>query len=294
MVGSARFDSIASWRSTRLGFLLQKIVPWIHLWAFYLFLVSITRKAWGALDPAWRLKPDRRCAVNISGIIINDDIVPALRKGKIESVPGVLRVKGDNTVQLDDGREVDVDVIMMCTGYNTSFMPLDDGTVTFSKPHTDVPPQPDLYRNIFPIGYADSLAVLNYIVIMDSAATMRELAGMAVAQIWAGKSALPSKVEMRRQIEAQHAWFARKSLNNPMTNFEGELEPHSWLTWVDQAAGTGMYEHLGWTWKGIKFWFSELRLCKVMGWGVCSPIFIESLRPARGRCGLERGRLSFR
>lgn len=270
MVGEQRFDAFASWRATRLGFLVSLYAPWLHMWAFYHFFASVANKTWGRLDPAWRLDPNRDCAVNISGMIINDHLVPALRQGKIKSVHGVARVKGGKTVELDDGREVEVDVIVACTGYHTSFGPF-GAAVTFSKPHQDVPPQPDLYRNIFPIDHADSLAVLNYIVAMDSAATMRELAGMAIAQVWAGKKSLPPRVEMRAQIDEQHTWFANKTLASPMTNFEGEMEPYSWLTWVDQMAGTGMFEHMGWTWKGIKFWLSEPRFCMLMGWGVNSP-----------------------
>jgi dimethylaniline monooxygenase (N-oxide forming) len=178
---------------------------------------------------------------------------------------------GPRSVELDDDTILeDVDAIITCTGYNNSLQVL-DGIIKYSHPHPDVRPIPDLYQGLFPLGYSDSLACLNYIVIMESASMARELAGMAIAQVWAGKSTLPSDSTMQDWVRQHQAWFANLCLTNPLPQYEGQLEAHDWLKFVDDKAGTGMYEHLSWTLKGIWFWLREPRLCSLMAWGVNSP-----------------------
>ncbi|KAH7127435.1 flavin monooxygenase-like protein [Dactylonectria macrodidyma] len=271
MVAGARFDSFASWRKTRIGFWVSKAMPGFHRWIFNLFFRHIVTSTWGDLDPAWRLDTNPYYATTISGLMLNDDIVPALRNGRVTSTAGVRRVVGPREVELDDGTVVeDVDAIIACTGYDNTLQVL-DGIVHYSKPHPDVRPIADLYQGIFPLGYTDSLACLNYAIVMDTAATCRELASMAVAQVWAGKSQLPSAEEMEAQVRRSQAWFVKLSLETPLPVYEGTTEPHEWLKFINETAGTGVYERLGWTMQGIRFWLSEPKLCSLMQWGVNTP-----------------------
>jgi dimethylaniline monooxygenase (N-oxide forming) len=205
-------------------------------------------------------------------MIVSDDLIPALRDGRIISVYGLRRIRGARSVELDDDSIIDdVDAIIACTGYHTSFDVLNPSVISFSKPHPDVRAMPNLYQNIFPLEYADSLACLNYVVLQDNAATAKELAGMAVAQIWAGKTKLPSRDAMISQVRIHQAWFVQRCLDSPMPQYDGLVQSHDWLRFVNIAAGTGVYEHLGWTLQSILFFLREPSLYLLMAWGVHSP-----------------------
>lgn len=274
VVNGARFDSFASWKKTRSSFWVAKKWPSVHRWLFDAFFSWIVKSAWGKLDADWRLDRIHRnpyYATTVSGIVVNDHLVPALRDGKVTSVVGVRRIVGPRSVELDDGTMLeDIDAIIACTGYGNTLGPLED-IITRTKTHPDVLPIPDLYQGIFPLEHTTSLAVLNHVIVMESASLCRELAALAVAQIWAGKSPLPSAAEMQTQVAQRQAWFVATTLETPLPVYEGTTEAHDWLRWVDEAAGTGMYEHLGWTAKGVGFFLREPRLCSAMSWGVNTP-----------------------
>lgn len=214
MADGKRFDSVASWKVTRLGHWLERLVPAVHRWVFYQAFNAAHKSAWGQLDPAWKLDSDYSNATNVAGIVLNDNIVPALREGSIISVPYIERVTGGpRSVQFTDGRTLDdVDCIIACTGYK-SCLEITGEAIPHSQPAPDVGHLPRLYQNIFPVVHADSLAVLSYNAFMDNASTCRELAGMAIAQLWAGKSTLPSRDEMESQIEEYQDWFVRRCLS---------------------------------------------------------------------------------
>ncbi|KAF4473024.1 flavin containing monooxygenase 9 [Fusarium albosuccineum] len=266
-----RFDAFASWKATRMGFWVAKHLPSVHRMMFDSFFSWIVWKSWGKLDPQWRLDRNAYYATTISGMIVNDNLVPVLRAGKVTSTAGLRRVLGPRSVELDDGTILEgIDAIVACTGYSNSLKVIDN-IVNYSRPQPDARPQPDLYQGIFPLGYTDSLACLNYIIIMDSASMARELAAMAVAQVWAGKSSLPSASVMESWVRKHQAWFAELCLSNPLPQYDGQIQAHGWLKFVNEMAGTGVYEHLGWTLKGIRFWMREPKLCSMMAGGVNTP-----------------------
>lgn len=172
---------------------------------------------------------------------------------------------------MEDGTRLEgVDAIIACTGYDASFGICSE-VVSYSEPSADTMPLPNLYRNIFPAEHADSIAFVSYLIVMDSATLTRELASMAVAQIWAGKSSLPTREDMNRIVGEHQAWFRQKAAAEPLPQYEGIVDPYVWTHFVDEAAGTGIYEHFGWTLKGILFTLQEPMLYLQMIWGTNSP-----------------------
>lgn len=271
MVAGERFDKFANWKMTRWGFVIAKHFPAFHRWMFDKFFTMIVDKSWGKLDPKWRLDRTPYYATTISGMVVNDDLIPALRAGTVESTHGVRKILGPRTVELDDGTVLeDIDAMIACTGYINTLLPIND-ILDYWQPLPTIRPMPDLYQGIFPICYEDSVACLNYAIVMDTAATCRELSALAVAQVWAGKSKLPPRQEMHRAMDRHHLWFMARCLETELPQYEGLREPAEWLRFVNDMAGTGVYEHLGWTMKGIKFWLTEPSLYKMMAWGVNSP-----------------------
>ncbi|KAL2760241.1 hypothetical protein ACRALDRAFT_1078963 [Sodiomyces alcalophilus JCM 7366] len=202
-------------------------------------------------------------------VICSDHLVPLVRQGKIRSVRGIRRFTGPRSLELDDGSVLDeIDAVIACTGYRPDFSLLPD--LTFTQWGDDVPALPDLFQNIFPPAYADSLACLNYGIVTEGAAPFRELQAMAVAQVWAGRSSLPSREAMERQVGDYQRWLTWRMRVAPATYF-GKGRMHPWMEFLHRTAGTGMYEYMGWGWRGWWFWLRERKLCGMIGWGVYSP-----------------------
>lgn len=213
--------------------------------------------------PEWDIEGDG------GHVICSDHLVSLVRQGKIRSVRGIRRFTGPRSVELDDGSVLeDIDAVIACTGYRPDFSLLPD--LTFTRFADDLPDLPNLYQNMFPPAYADSLACLNYGIVTESAAPIRELQAMAVAQVWAGRSPLPSREAMERQIDDYQRWLVGRMRVAPATYF-GKGRMHPWMEFLHRTAGTGMYEHMGWGWRGWWFWLRDRPLCGMMGWGVYSP-----------------------
>lgn len=267
-----RFDHVASWKFIRLGYWLSRWLPSVHRWAFHHVFDASSKSSWGKLDPSWKFDYEYRYATNIATLVLSDGLIPALRDGTIIPVPYIKQVVGPRSVQLTDDSIIDdVDCIIACTGYESSMKNICDA-VPYSKPAPDIQELPHLYQNVFPVGLADSLAFLCHSAFMENVVICRELAAMAVAQIWAGKSTLPSKEEMERQIQGHLEWYAKRCRDNaPLSQLEGVIEPDSWQRWVHEKAGTGMYEKLGWTLEGVKFSLLNPRLYWQLAYGVGSP-----------------------
>lgn len=271
MVLGKRFDAFASWKLTRIGFFLGRVFPILHRLAFDSYFQWVVKTAWGEQDAEWRFEPAPSSADGFSSLIVNDQLIPELRAGNITSIHGVKTVTGPRSLELDDGTVIDdIGAIIACTGYEASFSMV-ESAISFSQPHGAVPRLPNLFQNIFPLEHADSLAFLNYCVVMESATTSREVAAMAIAQVWAGKSRLPAREEMQRQVERHQAWYVSRCLRYSVPQYEGLIEPDTWLRFINEAAGTGVYEHFGWTWAAWIFFLREPVLYWLMAWGVCSP-----------------------
>lgn len=277
VVDGQRFDKVVTWAAARLGYWINEHLPRLGKWLTDDFFRSTMQRAWGPIEPEYRLQPaDQRYADNPVTILINDDLVPALRAGKVRSVHGIKRVIGGRKVEMEDGELLeDVDAIVACTGYHNSFDLLGDA-ITFTKSTAKdgykVPPQPDLFQNVFSLSYPDSLACLNFIAVSENTAGCSELASMAVAQVWSGKSALPPLAEMRRQVTEHQAWFETRCLRQPVTQLPGMVRGCLWLEFVHRTAGTGLYDYLSWwTWKGFVFALTKPRLYATMAYGVNTP-----------------------
>jgi dimethylaniline monooxygenase (N-oxide forming) len=271
-----------------LTFRFSRITNWLGHYALFLYGIILdaavrknVREAFGEIDPAWGFEPSPSLSNGVSAMMINDHMIALIREGKVSPVTGVKRVTGPKEVELTDGRTLkDIDVIIACTGYKPcnhiveglSYTTLDDR----------VGPLPDLYQNMFPITHADSLVFLDYCVISENAATYREIMAMAVAQIWAGKSKLPSADKMQADVREYQRWFTTKKLDWSATT-PGLGRAHTFLRFIHDAAGTGTDEYLGWGWKGWKLWWTDRKLYNLAAWGLYSPhiyrIFETGKRP---------------
>jgi dimethylaniline monooxygenase (N-oxide forming) len=211
--------------------------------------------------------------------LVNDDIVPAMLDGKIVPVSAIDAIKDSKSIELTDNTSVaDVDVIIFCTGYKANFSTLAESPCDPTK--KTVPewstiagsknlPLPYLHQNIFSVDFPDSLAFTCQCAFQMPLFVIYELASMAVAQVWKGKSSWPPKEEMIRHAEACQNWMCgRAKLGSAYPDL---VRVPDWYSWINNTAGTGLNDRLGYAVSGWKFWIGDRRLSNLLMWGVWRP-----------------------
>ncbi|KAF2257729.1 hypothetical protein CC78DRAFT_538321 [Lojkania enalia] len=253
---------------------LNEYFPLVAENAFNKFAKSLQDKNFN-IRPEWNLSPAPSLKQSVP--IISDELVSGLESGKIRSVPALRRVAGEMTVELTDGTIIAIDCIIWCTGYKGDYGILDgdfDPTRNTSPawsaaPGSNEKPLPRLYQNLFSLQEPLSLVFLGAAAFPSPAFQLYDLATMAVAQVWRGNSSLPSQEEMERAVDTHHDWVC--SLAQRATVYPGIVKPGPWMTWVNDAAGTGVNEMLGYGIAGWTFWWREKGFCEKLMDGICSP-----------------------
>ena len=224
------------------------------------------------LRPEWGFEPAQVTP------IVSDCLVDYLECGLIESVKGVKRVVGETQVELDDGKVLDVDVLIWCTGYKADFSMLEPrfdptrraSSAWSSASGSNGKPLARLYHNVFSLEKPDSLAFLGNVHTTLSGFQLFDMATMAIAQVWKSGSTLPSRSAMEKAVDEHHGWLAEQA-NRRSNVSPGMVDGGAWLHVFDDLAGTGVNEYLGYGWKGWWFWLCNVKLCNLLTGGVWSP-----------------------
>ncbi|KAF4126106.1 dimethylaniline monooxygenase (N-oxide forming) [Geosmithia morbida] len=228
--------------------------------------------AFGHPDPAWRLDPAPSLA--ISPPIVSDTIVPQMRSGAVQSVAAIDRISGPSELTLADGTAVRAEAVIFCTGYRNGYAMLDrrfDPAASQPEAWTAAPgskgrPLLRLYQNVFSLHKPDSLAFLGTAWFATGAFCIADLASMCIAQVWAGRSPLPSPPDMERWADAQQERLcALARRGTPVPAAVPQLE---WLTWADETMGAGVIGRLGWGCKGWSFWWRDRAMWSMLMDGV--------------------------
>ncbi|KAL9112572.1 MAG: hypothetical protein Q9227_003143 [Pyrenula ochraceoflavens] len=238
---------------------------------------------WPDLPSEWKTKP--RVSIALNRPIVSDKLVDCMKKGEIKSVPILTRFTGSDTAELSDGSTLQIDAVIFCTGYRsetTSLCPelcesisprklceSTSSSSSSSETNSSEPPLLRLYQNIFPPEHASSLALLTQWKLGTGICEIADLLGMALAQIWQGHFPLPPIPEMDRTITRHHAWARAVAGAEDADSKMVAKEP--WKAWLNEAAGTGCNERLGYGWGGWRFWWRERRWCGILMEGVDSP-----------------------
>ncbi|KAL1888101.1 hypothetical protein Sste5346_009788 [Sporothrix stenoceras] len=270
--------------------LMQRFAPNVATNMFTKFAQKIQDTAFPSIHehPEWRLSPAPSLRQTFP--TVSDELIPGLESGDIVSVPGLKRVTGPNSVQLDAPKEGDepmklddIDVILFCTGYvNDLGMSLLEPRVHPARntnpawlalPGSRGKPLARLYRNVFSLDYPDSLAFMGAAAFATPAFQLYDIASMAVAQVWGveahNTSTLPPKAEMERHVDEQHAWILEYARTGPV--YPQLTKQFEWLAWADEAAGTNVGANLGWGAQGWTFYLRNRRLYKLLTSGVYTP-----------------------
>ncbi|KAL6706391.1 hypothetical protein ACN47E_005497 [Coniothyrium glycines] len=268
----APIDHTLSIRLFQIQCLIFRYFPRFGERFFDKFIKNLQDKSF-KLRPEWGFEPVGKIP------IVSDTLVPYLEDGVIESVKGIKRILSATTVELEDGRQIEVDVLVWCTGYKADF-----GMVEARfDPTCRTPPASwttasgsnnkslfRLYHNVFSLEKPDSLAFLGNVHFAIGGFFIFDMASQAIAQVWKGASHLPSTAEMQAEVDRHHDWLgdhAQRSINvSP-----GTVDGGPWVKAMDNIAGTGTNEYLGYGWKGWWFWLTDNRFCRLVMGGIWSP-----------------------
>lgn len=229
--------------------------------------------------PEWKLEPAPSLKHAVP--IVSDNLIDNLLSGAVKSVVGIEKAVGPTAIQLTDGSVVDVDAIIWCTGYKTNFKLLDPAVdptrhttpLWATLPGSKGKPLPRLYRNVFSLDYPDSLAFMGGVAFVTGAFPLYDIASMAIAQIWAGRSSLPSIEEMNASVDEQHEFTCSVAKDGSV--IPQWVKEREWLAWANDAAGTGINQYLGWGLEGWTFWLRNRKLYRLMMDGVYTPFIFR-------------------
>jgi dimethylaniline monooxygenase (N-oxide forming) len=280
-------DHMLSLRLVALAGSFNKYFPNLSQRAALIGMKNVQDHTW-KIKPEWNLSPfplPTRGAPTM-----NEDLVPYLHAGKVELLRGLKRADG-STLELDDGSQVEnVDAVIFCTGFRTSYSLIDAASDPCRNTRKDWKtlkgangrPLPRLYQGIFSLDYPNSLAVLGTSPLTPQACMNYDLSSMAVAQIWKGNSSLPSVAEMNKHVDEQHEAVCKIASTGDLfnTNLRNNWE---WFKWVDQAAGLGVVERIGYGAKGWSFWWSDRQLCRLVTDGLMSPHIMRLFEEGKRR-----------
>jgi dimethylaniline monooxygenase (N-oxide forming) len=269
----APIDHTHSLRLFNLQVLILKYFPHFGERFFDKFIKGMQDKSF-ILQPEWGFEPPQKVPM------VSDTLVTHLTSGAIESVKGVRRIlPNTSTVELDDGKCLEIDAIIWCTGYKTDFSIIDpryDPTAAPSTPAWTTAQGSNgkslmrLWHNVFSAQKPDSLAFLGNVHFAFGGFPIFDMASMAVAQVWKGASQLPSKEQINKEVDEQHAWVADLA-SRGLNVSPGNVDAGPWLRVMDDLAGTGVNEYLGYGWKGWWFWIREMKFCNLLMGGIWTP-----------------------
>ena len=247
--------------------------PTLWIWILDKILASMTNTAFPSQPKEWNFAPFPFTATTTP--LVADAIYPHLQSGFATPVAAVQEISGPKSVRLADGRLLeDIDAIIYCTGYDfcapCAPAEYDPVPVTGQPPH--------LYRNIFPLhddpAIRNSLAFLGLAGVPFPGFLLFELPGMAVSQIWRGKSHLPPLKEMKQWRREHLAWRADVLAKHKTTGnwYSVFVRMPDYVAWLDETAGTGLFANFGFSSiEAWRFWCRDRKFYNLCKNGVFSP-----------------------
>jgi len=266
-------------RLLKIKFAVTSIAPVLGQSLFDKFAASISNDSFkGRFQPQWRFHPAP--SIVSANPIVSESLIDNLEKQAIESVQSIEQLGPGNTVRLVDGTELEIDTIVLCTGY--------EGNTTIDIPieYSGDPSLPRIYQNVFHPEFPTSLAFMTLWETPTGICEVGDLMAMAIAQVFAGNYKLPPRERMEAEIDQWHAGLrALEPLGFNSRHLSSRaravlVNEAGWRHFLNEAAGTGVNEYMGWGRQGWAFYFRERKLSNLLMDGVDSP-HVYRLFPTR-------------
>ncbi|KAB5531320.1 flavin-binding monooxygenase-like-domain-containing protein [Coniochaeta sp. 2T2.1] len=288
----------------RLGMIIRRLASWAPVTLSNLFtmaLRSLTLKSFPVLknSPAFA-KGRKLMGVPHRVPMFDNNLAKNMASGKVTSVQGIDSFVGPKSVRLTDGTVLDdIDAVVVASGYHYDFSlikgsanPTDpsmapDGFTRLRKGKYAEPDEtfPRLYHGFISEQYSESLAFIGTMLFIKPPFVVVDLENMALSVLWAGGWPVPTKEEMRRDIDKQYDYVVRSIDRGPIPHpgFRWKLarDTHNWL---NDVAGTGVTQRLGcWGAEGWKFWWQDRKFYSLVMGGLDTPYVYRLFNTGRGR-----------
>jgi hypothetical protein len=174
------------------GPLLTHVPLWAR-WPFYralLYLIQGSMESYGL--PAPREKPGRR------PLTVSDELLPQIGAGRVVPVAAVEALEG-GALRLADGSRIEADAVVCATGYDVTVPLLDEVLADLGEPLDG-----NLWHN-FLHPRIPALYVLGAIVAFGAIPPLVEAQARLIANLISGYGALPSRAEVRRDLDRDAA-----------------------------------------------------------------------------------------
>ncbi|KAK7933774.1 hypothetical protein WMY93_004670 [Mugilogobius chulae] len=188
--------------------------------------------------------------------VVNDDLPARILSGRVQVKANVKEVSGSSVV-FEDGTVIDeVDVVILCTGYDYSF--------PFLPPElqSKCSFRLRLYKHILPPALEHpTLAVVGFIHTLGAINPMAEMQGRWATRVFKGIIKLPSEETMNREIERDTEVMNQGFLCSVNTPLQVD-----YLSYMDSLAG-----QLGVRPSLLRLLLTDPRLALKVWFGPCTP-----------------------
>ena len=149
---------------------------------------------------------------------LSSDLLPRIGHGEIEVKPNIERFEGDS-VRFADGTAEPIDLVIYCTGYKITFPFLDEHLIEVRD--NRIP----LYRRVVSVE-RPGLYFVGLIQPLGAIMPIAEAQSEWIADLFEGRSALPSEAAMRRVIEREQRRMAKRYVASKRHTIQVDFYPY--------------------------------------------------------------------
>jgi len=150
---------------------------------------------------------------------VSSELLPRLGHGDITVKPNIERFSGGRTVRFADGSSEEIDLVVYCTGYKTTF-PFFEAKI-FSAPDNRMP----LYRRVVSVE-RPGLYFVGFIQPLGPIMPLAEAQCEWVADLLAGPTTLPPAGEMKREIAREERKMRKRFVASKRHTVEVDFHPY--------------------------------------------------------------------
>jgi dimethylaniline monooxygenase (N-oxide forming) len=198
------------------------------------FFVRQLKQIQGSMEDYGLPKPDHK--LGEAHPTLSSDLLSRIGHGRIAPKPNIARIAG-GTVHFVDGSSAEVDTIVWCTGYRISFPFLDSELIATDANH--VP----LFRRVVHPG-APGLYFIGLVQPLGAIMPIAELQSEWIADVLAGRAALPDAPTMRAEIAAEEAAMRRRYVASTRHTIQVDFHPYMRLLREERKRSEGVLHPL--------------------------------------------------
>ncbi len=182
-----------------------------------LFFNRLLKTAVGEMTDYGLPKPDHKLLE--AHPTVSSELLPRIGHGDIAVRSNIERFAGGRTVRFADGSEEEIDLVVYCTGYRIEFPFLGEGV--FVARDNRMP----LYKRVVSVENP-ALYFIGFIQPLGPIMPLAEAQSEWIADLLAGRAALPSTEQMRREVADYERWLSKRFVSSKRHTIEVDFHPY--------------------------------------------------------------------